>query len=123
MPLETRVVAMECRRRCGHTRLVICVCSAVSKQVAALFVDIKPFCTDPRATLVALAARHALPAVYQVREFAAAGGLLTYSTSLTDTNHLLGFYIGRMLKGTKPADLPVTQAMEFALHHQPQGDE
>ena len=87
----------------------------VHQQVAALFVDTEPFFTDQRATIVALADRYALPAVYQVREFAAAGGLMTYGTSITDANRLLGVYTGRVLKGTKPADLPVMQSMKFEL--------
>jgi putative ABC transport system substrate-binding protein len=87
----------------------------VQQQVAALFVDTEPFFTDQRANIVALAARHALPAVYQLREFAAAGGLMTYGTSITDANRQLGVYTGRVLKGTKPADLPVMQSMKFEL--------
>ena len=87
----------------------------VHQQVAALFVDTEPFFTDQRAKIVALAARHALPAVYQLREFAAAGGLMTYGTSITDANRQLGVYTGRVLKGTNPADLPVIQSMRFEL--------
>jgi putative tryptophan/tyrosine transport system substrate-binding protein len=87
----------------------------VQQQVAALFVDTGPFFTDQHAACVALAACHALPAVYQVREFATAGGLLTYGASITDANRLLGVYTGRVLKGTKPADLPVMQSMKFDL--------
>ena len=87
----------------------------VQQQVAALLVDTEPFFTDQRANIVALAARHALPAVYQLREFAAAGGLMTYGTSITDANRQLGVYTGRVLKGTKPADLPVMQSMKFEL--------
>ena len=87
----------------------------VQQQVTALFVDTDPFFTDQRAKIVALAARHALPAVYQLREFADAGGLLTYGTSITDANRQLGVYTGRVLKGTKPADLPVEQSTRFEL--------
>jgi putative tryptophan/tyrosine transport system substrate-binding protein len=87
----------------------------LQQQVAALFVDTEPFFTDQRAQIVALAARHTLPAVYQLREFAAAGGLMTYGTSITDANRQLGVYTGRVLKGTKPADLPVMQSMKFEL--------
>jgi putative ABC transport system substrate-binding protein len=87
----------------------------VQQQVAALFVDTEPFFTDQREKIVALAARHALPAVYQLREFAVAGSLMTYGTSVTDANRLLGVYTGRVLKGTKPADLPVMQSTKFEL--------
>jgi ABC-type uncharacterized transport system substrate-binding protein len=85
------------------------------QQVAALFVDTEPFFTDQRGKIVALAAQHSLPAVYQVREFAAAGGLVTYGTSITDANRQLGVYAGRVLLGIKPADLPVVQSTTFEL--------
>jgi putative tryptophan/tyrosine transport system substrate-binding protein len=85
------------------------------QQVAALFVDTEPFFTDQHGKIVALAAQHSLPAVYQVREFAAAGGLVTYGTSITDANRQLGVYAGRVLQGIKPADLPVVQSTTFEL--------
>ena len=87
----------------------------VRQKVGALFVDTDPFFALHRATIVALAARHAMPAIYQLREFAAEGGLITYGTSITDANRQLGVYTGRVLSGTKPADLPVTQSTKFEL--------
>jgi putative ABC transport system substrate-binding protein len=87
----------------------------VQQQVAALLVDPDPFFPDHRVNIVGLAARHALPAVYELRDFAVAGGLLAYGTSITDANRQLGAYTGRVLKGTKPADLPVMQSTRFEL--------
>jgi putative ABC transport system substrate-binding protein len=86
--------------------------------VEGLLIDADAFFVSRRDQLVALVARHSIPAIYDLREFAAAGGLMSYGTSLTDGYRLVGIYTGRILKGARPAELPVQQAVkvEFAIN-------
>jgi putative ABC transport system substrate-binding protein len=85
----------------------------VERGVGALVITSGAFTFSHRDEIVALAARYGLPASYGVREFAAAGGLISYAASITDAYRQVGVYAGRILKGEKPGDLPVVQSTKF----------
>ncbi|HEX3523665.1 MAG TPA: ABC transporter substrate-binding protein [Stellaceae bacterium] len=87
----------------------------VDLRAAALVVAGDPFFTSQRAQIIALVARHAVPAIYVYREFAAVGGLMSYGTDLADSYHQAGLLTGKILKGAKPADLPVQQVVKMGL--------
>ena len=87
--------------------------SLIQRRVSGIFVNVDPVFTIGRNKLVELAARHAMPAIYYDREFADGGGLMSYGASLTNTMQQAGVYTGRILKGEKPADLPVLQPTKF----------
>src|SRR5215831_4821076 len=87
--------------------------SFVQKRAEALLIGPDVFFTNRRVQLATLAVRHGVPAIYSFREFAEAGGLMSYGTSNTDRDRQVGVYAGRILKGEKPADLPILQPTKF----------
>jgi putative tryptophan/tyrosine transport system substrate-binding protein len=102
--------------RAGTDREIESAFESVAPQnIQALAVSADGFFDTRREKLVALAARHAVPTIYHFREFAVAGGLVSYGIDASDAYRLVGVYTGRVLKGDKPADLPVVQSTKFQL--------
>jgi putative ABC transport system substrate-binding protein len=89
--------------------------SIVERGAKTLLVGGGPLLTSNRGRVVALATRHAIPAIYALREFVVAGGLMSYGASLAEAYRQAGIYAGRILKGARPADLPVVQSSKFEL--------
>ena len=91
------------------------VLAKVDQKAGALLVANDVFFLSRREKLVKIVTHHAVPVIYAYREYVAAGGLMSYATSLTDTMRQVGLYTGRILKGEKPADLPIMQPTKFEL--------
>jgi putative tryptophan/tyrosine transport system substrate-binding protein len=102
-------------RASNDTELDAAFLSFVREKVSAIQVAADPFFDTRRDRLIALAAQNRLPAIYHFREFAAAGGLISYGPRITDSYRQGGVYAGRILRGGKPADLPVLQPTNFEL--------
>jgi putative ABC transport system substrate-binding protein len=102
--------------RAGTEReLDTALATTLQQQADALLVASDTFFVGRREQVVTLAARHQIPAIYYLREFAEAGGLMTYGNSLPDVYRHVGVYVGRILKGEKPSELPVMQPTKFEL--------
>jgi putative ABC transport system substrate-binding protein len=102
--------------RAGSDREIEAAFETVAQQrIAAVLVGSDPFFDSRRDQLVALAARQMTPTLYHFREFAAAGGLVSYGVDISDSHRQMGIYVGRILKGAKPADLPVLQPTKLEL--------
>jgi putative ABC transport system substrate-binding protein len=91
------------------------IATAVRLGASALFVGADPLFVDGRDQLVAAIARHAIPAIYSFREFTSTGGLMSYGINFAEVYHQAGIYTGKILRGAKPADLPVVRATKFEL--------
>ncbi len=102
-------------RASNDTELEAALLSLVRQGVGAMLVAADPYFDTRRDRIIAFAAQNRIPTIYQFREFAVAGGLISYGPSITDSYRQAGVYVGRILKGTKPADLPVLQPTKFEL--------
>jgi putative ABC transport system substrate-binding protein len=117
--------AQEAARVLGHQLSVLNASTAseidaafaalVEQRAGALVAAADPFFLSRRDQIIALAARHAIPTIYSTREFVAAGGLMSYGNSLPDSYRHNGIYVGRILKGDKPGELPIDQSTKFEL--------
>jgi putative tryptophan/tyrosine transport system substrate-binding protein len=112
---RVRGVQLQILKAATESEIDAAFATLVNLHADALVVGDDVFFTSRREQLVALASRYAVPAIYQFREFAAAGGLISYGSSLTDLIRQTGIYVGKILKGAKPADLPVVQPTTFEL--------
>jgi len=112
-------------RAAGHELLIVeattdhelhsAFASLVSRRVSVLILGADAYFNHRRSLIASLAARHAIPTIYEFRESVAAGGLMSYGASLADYYTKAGVYTGRILRGAKPADLPVMQPTRFEL--------
>jgi putative ABC transport system substrate-binding protein len=112
---STKGVQLSVVKASTESEIETAFATLIQLQAAALVVSVDSFFTSQREQLVALASRYAVPAIYSGRDFAIPGGLITYGTLNTAVFRLLGVYAAKILKGAKPADLPVEQPTRFEL--------
>jgi putative tryptophan/tyrosine transport system substrate-binding protein len=112
---HTKRVQLQIVKAGAESEIDAAFATLVQLHAGALVIGGDPFFTSRRELLVGLAARHAVPTIYDAREFAEAGGLISYGPSLTAVYRQVGIYTGRILRGEKPADLPVQQPAKFEL--------
>ena len=110
---DTLGVQIDVVRASNSREIEAAFATLVRNKVNALLIGPDVFFSSRRVQLATLTARHAIPAIMNVREFAEVGGLMSYGTNLTEAFRQLGVYTGRILKGAKPADLPVVQSTKF----------
>lgn len=106
---------LQIAKACNPAELDAAFAMLAQQHAVALLVTADPFFDTRQSQIVALAAQYELPAVYQFRDYAVAGGLMSYGISITDGYRQLGVYAGQILKGAKPADLPIYQSIKFEL--------
>jgi putative ABC transport system substrate-binding protein len=99
----------------GDADIELAFTRLTQSKIGALLVEADPFFTARRNLIISLATQHAVPTIYALREFSDSGGLMSYGTNLADAYQKAGNYVGRILKGEKPADLPVVQLTKFEL--------
>jgi putative ABC transport system substrate-binding protein len=102
-------------RASSESEIDMAMAAAVQHHIGGIVIASDPFFTYRAAQLVALAAHHAIPVIYEWREIAEAGGLISYGPSRAGSMHQVGIYVGRVLAGAKPADLPIQQPTRFEL--------
>ena len=112
---RTKGVELQILKASSESDLDSAFASLVQRQAGALVVQADPFLNTRREQLIALSSRRAVPAIYETRQFPASGGLISYGTSLAGVYREVGIYAGKILKGAKPADLPVQQPTTFEL--------
>jgi putative ABC transport system substrate-binding protein len=117
MEADARAIGLQLRVIHAKTRHEIDAAfeTFAQERTDAVSVGLGPFLLSRRVQLVHLATRHAIPAIYSGRDYAEAGGLMSYGTNIADAYRQVGAYTGRILKGTKPAELPVVQSTKFEL--------